>query len=289
MKPNSLKYPSMALSDLGETSSSILINKSSISFKKSGAGPPLVFFHGWIGDEDTFAPCHTAFAHHYTVYRPAWPGYGNSTPLPNFSIEDLVEIGRHFILAAGNAPATLIGNCLGGVIAMELIRLYPELVDQLVLIEMYDYMPWYMHLLLIPNLNVFLYNLLLKSTAGFRILNRLMTIRFVRDGKGRYSMEEGLHRTSARTAIDFLKAVKNFEEKYRSLYREQFRTDIATIYVEGGRSFKPISAFREKAYKYFRNLTIVSMPECLHMPIAEQPERFSANVLQHLGHPFKSL
>lgn len=279
----------MPPSDVGETSSSIFIDKSSISFKKGGAGPALVFFHGWIGDEDTFAPCHTAFAHHYTVYRPAWPGYGNSSPLPNFSIEDLVEIGRHFILATGNAPVTLIGNCLGGVIAMELIRHYPELVEQLVLIEMYDYMPWYLYLLLIPNLNVFLYHLLLKSTAGFRILNRLMTIRLARDGHGMHSVEEGLHRTSARTATDFLRAVKNFEAKYRLLYREQFRTDIATIYVEGGRSFKPISAFREKACKCFRNLTLVTMPECLHMPIAEQPDRFSANVLQHLGHPFKSL
>jgi pimeloyl-ACP methyl ester carboxylesterase len=289
MKPNSLKYRSMPLSDLDETSSSVFIDKSPISFKKSGAGPPLVFFHGWIGNEDTFGPCHAAFAHHYTVYRPAWPGYGKSPPLSNFSIEDLVEIGRHFILATGNAPVTLIGNCLGGIIAMELLRHYPKLVEQLVLIEVYDYMPWYLHLLLIPNLNVFLYNLLFKSTVGFRILNHLLTVRLSSDRDGMHYMEEGFHRTSPRTAIDFLKAVKRFEEKYRALYREQYRADVSTIYVEGGRSFKPISEFRETVHNYFRNLTVVSMPECLHNPIAEQPDRFSANVLEHLGHSLKSL
>lgn len=281
MKSDSSKCQSLAISNPGGTLSSILINGYSISFKKSGAGPPLVVFHGWIGDEDTFAPCHAAFAQHYTVYRPAWPGYGKSSPLPNFSIGDFVEIGRHFILATGNTPVTLVGNCLGGVVAVELIRLYPELVKQLILIEMYDYMPWYMHFLLIPNLNVFLYNQLFKNTAHFRILNRLLTTKFVREGKAMRYTEEGFHRTDAQTAIDFLKAVKGFEDK---LYREQYRTDIATIYVEGGRSFKPISAFRETAIKYFNNLTIVSMPESLHMPIAEQPEHFSANVLHHLGH-----
>jgi hypothetical protein len=97
-------------------------------------------------------------------------------------------------------------------------------------------------------------------------------------------IEEGFHRTSAGTAIAYLKAVKRFEMRYRPLYREQYRTDVETIYVEGGRNFKPISAFRETAQTYFRNLNVVSIPESLHIPIAEQPELFSARVLLHLGH-----
>ncbi len=75
---------------------------------------------------------------------------GKSPPLADFSIEDLVEIGRHFILAMDQRPVTLVGNCMGGIIAMELIRRYPGIVKQLVLIEIYAFMPWYLHLLLIP-------------------------------------------------------------------------------------------------------------------------------------------
>lgn len=270
--------------DLAETSSSVLINGITISYKKSGAGPPLVFFHGWIGNEDTFGPCHAAFARHYTVYRPAWPGYGNSHPLPEISIEALVEIGRRFILATGDPPVTLVGNCLGGNIAMELLRRYPELVNRLVLIEIYAFMPWYLHLLLIPLLNVLLFKLLLSSTKGFHILNSLMTTRVAAAGNGIRYIEEGFHRTSTGTAIDFIRAVNRFEKRYRPLYREQFRTDVPTIYVEGGRNFKPISTFRETAHIYFRNLAVVSIPESLHVPIAEQPGIFSSRVLSHLGH-----
>jgi pimeloyl-ACP methyl ester carboxylesterase len=275
---------SITLNDIEETSSSVLINGSAISYKKSGSGPPLVFFHGWIGNEDTFGPCHTAFARHYTVYRPAWPGYGKSPPLPEVSIEDLVEIGRHFILAMGDPPVTLVGNCLGGTIAMELIRRHPGVVNRLVLIEMYAFMPWYLHLLLIPHLNLLLFKLLLSSTAGFRFLNRLLTTRVAGDGDGMRYIEEGFHRTPARTAVDFIGAVNRFEKRYRPLYGEQFQTHVPTIYVEGGRNFEPISAFRKTAHTYFRNLTIVSMPESLHVPIAEQPGLFSARVLSHLGH-----
>jgi pimeloyl-ACP methyl ester carboxylesterase len=285
MKLPSAENPPLALNDIKETSACVTIDGSAISYKKSGSGPPLVFFHGWIGNEDTFGPCHTAFAHHYTVYRPAWPGYGKSPPLSDVSIEALVEIGRNFILATSDPPVTLVGNCLGGNIAMELLRRYPRLVNRLVLIEMYAFIPWYLHLLLIPHMNVLLYRLLFNSMIGFRFLNRLLTTRIAGEGDGMHYIEEGFHRTSARAAVDFIKAVKRFEKKYRPLYREQFRTDVSTIYVEGGRNFKPISAFRETAHMYFRNLTIVSIPESLHVPIAEQPELFSARVLSHLGHP----
>ena len=149
---------------------------------------------------------------------------------------------------------------------------------------MYDFIPWYLHLLLIPHLNVLLYRLLFNSMIGFRFLNSLLTTRIAGDGDGMRYIEEGFHRTPARAAVDFLKAVNRFEKKYRPLYREQYRTDVDTIYVEGGRNFKPISAFRETAHMYFRNLTVVSIPESLHVPIAEQPELFSARVLFHLGH-----
>lgn len=288
MKASSADNPEPTLSDVKETSSCILIDRSPISYKKSGSGPPLVFFHGWIGNEDTFGPCHAAFARHYTVYRPAWPGYGKSPPLSDISIEDLVEIGRHFILATDQPPVTLVGNCLGGVVAMELLRRYPDIVERLVLIEMYDFMPWYLHLLLIPGMNALLYRLLLKSTAGFRFLNSLLTIRYTGDNNGMNYIEEGFQRTPAASAIGFLKAVKGFEKKYRPLYREQYRMDVATIYVEGGRNFKPITAFRETVHKYFRNLIIVSIPESRHIPIAERPELFSTRVLPHLGHSFIS-
>jgi pimeloyl-ACP methyl ester carboxylesterase len=284
MKPPSAENPSPPLNDFEETSARVCIDGIAISYKKSGSGPPLVFFHGWIGNEDTFGPCHAAFARHYTVYRPAWPGYGESSPLSDVSIEALVEIGRNFILAMGDPPVTLVGNCLGGNIAMELFRRYPGLVNRLVLIEMYAFIPWYLHLLLIPRLNVLLYRLLFNSMAGFRFLNSLLTTRIAGEGDGMRYIEEGFHRTPATAAVDFIKAIKRFEKKYRSLYSEQFRADVATIYVEGGRNFKPIRAFRETAHRYFRNLTIVSIPEGLHVPIAEQPELFSARVLFHLGH-----
>lgn len=280
MKTDFLKSESSPANNPVEALSSIVINNRTISFKKSGSGPPLIVFHGWIGNEDTFSSCHAAFAPYYTVYRLAWPGYGKSSPIPDFSIGDLAETGRHLIDATGNAPVTIIGICLGGIAAVELIRRYPALVKQLVLIEMYDYMPWYMYPLLVPGLNIFLYKFLFKNVAGLDILHRLFTFKMVRHSEAVRYIRQAFLRTDARAATDFLKAVKRFQD---SMCREQYTTDIPTIYVEGGRSIPPISAFRETAHKYFRNLTFMPMPESLHLPAIEQPELFSARLLHHLG------
>lgn len=150
---------------------------------------------------------------------------------------------------------------------------------------MYAFVPWYVRLLQIPHLNVLLYNMLLGSTKGFHLLNRLLTTRIAGDGDGMRYVAEGFHRTPAGTAIDYIRAASRFEKRYRRLYRERFRTDVPVIYVEDGRTFTPIRLFRETAPTYFRNLTVLSIPESRHIPIAEQPGLFSARVLSHLGHP----
>jgi pimeloyl-ACP methyl ester carboxylesterase len=256
-----------------------VVKGASISYKKSGAGPPLVFFHGWIGNEDTFGFCHEAFARHFTVYRPAWPGYGASGPLTNFSIEDLVELGRGFILELGHERVTLFGNCLGGNTAMEFARLHPEMIERMVLIEVYDFMPWYLHLILVPGLNAFLYRMLLRSMAGFHFLNSFLPLQVAGGSNGMRYTEEGFRRTPVRTAIAFMTAIYRFAKRRRAFYHAHYHSEVPTIYVEGGRSFGPVKAFREVVEGYFANLRIVSIPESLHNPVMERPDLFIERVL----------
>jgi pimeloyl-ACP methyl ester carboxylesterase len=262
-----------------EESLSIEVNGTSISYKKSGSGPPLVFFHGWIGNEDTFGFCHEAFARHFTVYRPAWPGYGASGPLTHFSIEDLVELGRDFIRELGYERVTLFGNCLGGNTAMEFARLYPDMLERLVLIEVYDFVPWYLHLILVPGLNAFLYRMLLRSMAGFHFLNSFLPLQVSGGSNGMRYTEEGFRRTPVRTAIAFMTAVYRFAKRRRGFYHEHYHSRVPTVYVEGGRSFGPVEAFRQRVEGYFENLRIVSVPESLHNPVMERPDLFIERVL----------
>jgi pimeloyl-ACP methyl ester carboxylesterase len=284
MKHSLVDNPYAPLSDRSEISSIVMINGSAISYKKSGSGPPLVFFHGWIGNEDTFGLCHAAFARHYTVYRPAWPGYGNSSPWPDLTIEDLVEIGKKFILSMGHTSVTLVGNCLGGNVAMELGRLYPEMVERLILIELYAYFPQYLYVLLVPGFNKVLYRMVFKTRFGFNLLNSFMPLQQTNGNNGRMYIWEGFNRTPVESALGFLKAIRRFSKKILKIHKESYRTNLPVIYIEGGRSFGPVKDFINLARLCFHNLTVVSIPESLHNPVIEQPELFNQRVLKELNY-----
>ncbi len=261
-----------------------------LSYKVSGGGPPLVFHHGWIGNEDTFAMCHQGFARYFTVYRPAWPGYGDSSPLKKFSIEDLAELSHEFITRLGLRRPVMVGNCLGGNVAMEFARVYPRLISRLVLVEIYEFFPEVYRILLVPGFNRFLYHLLFKTRPGFNLMNTCMPLQMTNGNNGWEYTWEGFLRTHAESALEFLRAIYIFSKSRFGLYRENYRSDIPAIYVSGGKTFGPAAEFGAIVDNLFSDLSVVSIPESMHNPVVEQPEAFQEKVLAALGcgvHPIK--
>lgn len=268
----------------GEEHRFIELNGINLSYKVSGSGPPLVFHHGWIGNEDTFAMCHQGFAEHYTVYRPAWPGYGDSEPLDRFSIEDLAELSKLFITSLGLRRPVMVGNCLGGNVVMELARAYPRLVSRMVLVEIYLFFPGAYKLLLVPGINSLLYRTLFKTRTGFDLLNNYMPLQMNDGNDGWEYTWEGFLRTRVRSGLDFLKAIYLFSQSEFGRYLENYRSDIPTIYVSGGKTFGPAAEFGKIVDVLFSDLEVVAIPESMHNPVVERPELFRARVLDALGH-----
>ncbi|MBP7736952.1 MAG: alpha/beta hydrolase [Spirochaetes bacterium] len=253
-----------------------------LSYKVSGDGPPLVFHHGWIGNEDTFAMCHQAFARYFTVYRPAWPGYGDSSPLNKFSIEDLVELSREFITLLGLRRPVMVGNCLGGNVVMEFARVYPRLLSRLVLVEIYEFFPEVYRLLLVPGISWILYHLLFKTRTGFNLLNNYMPLQMTNGNNGWEYTWEGFTRTHTKSALRFLKAIYVYSKNFGK-YKEKYRSDVPAIYVSGGKTFGPAATFGAIVDDLFSNLSVVSIPESQHNPVVERPELFQERVLEALG------
>jgi len=263
---------------------SIVLKGKKISYKVNGTGPPLVFVHGWIGNEDSFEFCRDAFGHYYTIYSIAWPGYGGSEYAPGFTIEGLVELLKSFINELQLGQVTLAANCLGGNVAMEFIRLYPEMVKQLILVEVHAYFPKYLYLGLIPGVSRFLFWLLVKNRVGIQFLNMFFSFQKNDENQRRLYIQEGFQRTPINSAMTFLKAIYRFSKKVEAFYLENYRTDVPVIYVEGGETFGPVADFKNLVNTYFQNLQVVSIPESIHNPVSETPELFNERVLRLLGH-----
>jgi pimeloyl-ACP methyl ester carboxylesterase len=109
-------------------------NGTSISFKRSGEGPPLLLLHGAEADHSMFDAFGPLLASDFTViaYDQRDSGGTNNPPTP-YGLEELADDAAGLIAALGFERANVFGTSLGGVIAQVLAARHPERIDRLVL------------------------------------------------------------------------------------------------------------------------------------------------------------
>ncbi|MEU5828552.1 alpha/beta fold hydrolase [Micromonospora tulbaghiae] len=103
----------------------------------SGDGPPVVLLHGIGRTLDDFTALHTALARDHLVLAVDLPGHGGSAPLAGpHTLPALAAAVARFLDAAGvTGPAHLVGNSLGGAVAMRLAADAPRRVASLALLN----------------------------------------------------------------------------------------------------------------------------------------------------------
>lgn len=118
--------------------------KALLPHKKLGTrGPWLVLLHGYMVDGGMFMPVEGVFAQHYRVIIPDLRGYGSAWNWEGpytFAqrAQDVVEL-IHAL--TGGESAWILGYSMGGVIAQELVRLFPSVVEGIILACTFTYKP----------------------------------------------------------------------------------------------------------------------------------------------------
>lgn len=88
----------------------------------------LVLLHGWASDSDIWRPLLPALRQQFSVTLVDLPGCGRSPALATANIDTVIDA----LLAVLPASAVIVGWSLGGMIASELARRYPERVAAVV-------------------------------------------------------------------------------------------------------------------------------------------------------------
>ncbi len=100
------------------------------------AGSPIILLHGGSGSIEFWLYNLPALAACHRVYAFDMVGSGKSDyPDRSYSLADQADFLRGFMSALNIETATLIGNSMGGGVALEFTRLYPDRVDKLVLVD----------------------------------------------------------------------------------------------------------------------------------------------------------
>lgn len=98
--------------------------------------PALIMLHGMVVSGRYYSRLAHRLAHRYRIYIPDLVGFGKSTKGPRaLTIEQSVEIVREWMQVLGLQQSILLGQSYGCQVVTALAVTYPELVQQLILLD----------------------------------------------------------------------------------------------------------------------------------------------------------
>jgi pimeloyl-ACP methyl ester carboxylesterase len=117
---------------------SVIANGTSLYYERQGAGPAVLFIAGSTGDAGNFSRAAALLADEFTVVT--YDRRGNSrSPAPSgwttTSVGEQADDAAALIKLLSLAPAIVFGASAGGLIALDLVMRYPQLVRACVLQE----------------------------------------------------------------------------------------------------------------------------------------------------------
>jgi pimeloyl-ACP methyl ester carboxylesterase len=112
------------------------IHGHDVRYRIAGEGPVILLIHGMAGSSRSWRAVMRILARDYTVIAPDLLGHGESAkPLGDYSLGAYASGLRDLLVGAlGVESATLVGQSLGGGVAMQLAYQHPELCERLVLV-----------------------------------------------------------------------------------------------------------------------------------------------------------
>lgn len=244
--------------------------------------PPLVLVHGWSFDgEMTFFRIIPELEKDFRVIIPDHRNHGRSEWIRGrFEVADLADDVAHIMRTVGADGATVLGYSLGGMVAQELVRRHPGLVDRVMLGATAAYPVAGLPLRLAAKLGFFVGRGFARiSTAELAYLS----LRVV-------EQTAGLERTHRRWLWTSLlrRDPSLFYEAGHAAWRFDSRSwvssiDVPTTVVVNGRdTVVPVSRQRELA-SLLPEAHIVELPNAGHESILSQPQQYVAAIRELAG------
>ena len=112
----------------------ITIHGQRVSYRSAGEGPVLLLIHGMAGSATTWRQVMPALSREFRVVAPDLLGHGQSAkPAGDYSLGAFASTLRDLLVALHHDHATVVGQSLGGGVAMQFAYQYPERCERLVL------------------------------------------------------------------------------------------------------------------------------------------------------------
>ena len=116
------------------------VNGVTLRYVKVGQGPPLVLLHTLRTQLDMFQKVIPALGQHFEVYALDYPGHGFSDiPKVEYTAEFFIDSVAGFLERVNVKRATILGESIGGTIALALATRHNPRVERVIAVNPYDY------------------------------------------------------------------------------------------------------------------------------------------------------
>lgn len=270
----------------------VALNGDRIAYRLAGKGPLLLLVHGMAGSGVTWKHVMPVLAERFTVLAPDLLGQGNSgKPRGDYSLGAQANTLRDLMDALGYERATVVGQSLGGGVAMQFAYQFPERCERLVLVDsggLGHEVTFYLRMLTLP---------------GFESVFPLFCTPQLRDAGVRVATwleRAGVHSTPARQEIwrsyasladpasrgaffRTLREVIDFRgQAVSALGRLHRAAQIPTLILWGARDpFIPVRHAFE-AHEAIPGSRLEIFEDVGHYPHCEAPERFVSVLLEFI-------
>ena len=114
----------------------MVLHGREVAYRFEGTGSLIVLVHGMAGSAATWDRVVPALAQRYTVLAVDLPGHGSSAKPADgdYSLGSLASVVRDLMLALGLDRGTIVGQSLGGGVAMQFAYQFPSRCERLVLV-----------------------------------------------------------------------------------------------------------------------------------------------------------
>lgn len=117
-------------------SRAIRLNGDRVVYRVAGKGPVLLLVHGMAGSAETWRHVMPDLARRFRVVAPDLLGQGESDkPRGDYSLGAHANLLRDLLDVLGHRRATIVGQSLGGGVAMQFAYQFPERCERLVLVD----------------------------------------------------------------------------------------------------------------------------------------------------------
>ena len=115
-----------------------ILHGRELAYIEAGAGegrPTILLIHGMAGSSHTWREMVPRLAQHYHVIAPDLPGHGESSlEFDDYSLGAMASALRDLLVVTGVKRCTVVGQSLGGGVALQFIYQYPEFAERIALI-----------------------------------------------------------------------------------------------------------------------------------------------------------